>query len=260
MRRKADNASEAPRSDLRDGGVIPHGREGTPRVAQHRYCRWIVIAGLCLAGPASAGVIRGVLRVPPSAVAHSQPMNPYPGHAGAMPGMHAVERGRVTDAVVYVEQIPAPVDSALAVALAAGPGSRPQLAQMNEAFVPRVVAVAVGSSVDFPNRDPIYHNVFSLSSTRRFDLGKYPRGHSKSVAFDHVGLVNVYCDIHSEMEAFVLVLPHHAFAQPNADGAFELPALPPGRYRLHVWHPDLTDIVRAVEIPAQGDTSIELSF
>lgn len=219
-----------------------------------------MVVGLGLAAPASAGVIRGVVRVPGFAVAHSEPMNPYPGHAGAMPGMHAVERGRVTDAVVYVEQIPPAVDSALVAAHPAGPDARPQLAQMNEAFVPRVVAVAVGSSVDFPNLDPIYHNVFSLSSTRRFDLGKYPRGHSKSVTFERVGLVNVYCDIHSEMEAFVLVLPHHAFARPVEGGAFALPDLPPGRYRLHVWHPDLTEMVRAVEIPAQGDVSLELSF
>jgi len=170
--------------------------------------------------------------------------------------MHAVARGEVTDAVVYVEQIPEQVDSALAAA----PGPRPQLAQKNEAFVPRVVAVAVGGSVDFPNLDPIYHNVFSLSTTRRFDLGKYPRGRSKAVVFDRLGLVNVYCDIHSEMEAFVLVLPHHAFAQPGADGAFALPALPPGRYWLHAWHPDLREIVRAVDIPEQGDASVELSF
>jgi hypothetical protein len=80
------------------------------------------------------------------------------------------------------------------------------------------------------------------------------------VTFERVGLVNVYCDIHSEMEAFVLVLPHHAFARPVEGGAFALPDLPPGRYRLHVWHPDLTQMVRAVEIPAQGDVSLELSF
>ena len=138
--------------------------------------------------------------------------------------------------------------------------ARPQLAQKNEAFVPRVVAVAVCSSVDFPNLDPIYHNVFSLSTTRRFDLGKYPRGHSKAVVFARAGLVNVYCDIHSEMEAFVLVLPHHAFSRPGADGSFELPGLPPGHYRLHAWHPDLPEIVRAVEIPEQGEASVELSF
>ena len=239
---------------------MPHGRDGTPFVTRDRLCAWIVIAGLCLGAPTRAGVLRGVLRVPGSTAASPQAMNAYPGHASAMPGMHAVAHGRVTDAVVYVEQIPAPVESTLVAARAVSPGPRPQLAQKNEAFVPRVVAVAVGSSVDFPNLDPIYHNVFSLSATRRFDLGKYPRGHSKAVVFDRTGLVNVYCDIHSEMEAFVLVLPHHAFAQPAADGTFELPALPPGRYRLHAWHPDLPEIVRAVEIPEQGDASVELSF
>ncbi len=187
-----------------------------------------------------------------------QPMNAYPGHAGAMPGMHAVARGRVTDAVVYLEQVGPAVDSTLAATQARA--ARPQLAQKDETFVPRVVAVAVGGAVDFPNLDPIYHNVFSLSATRRFDLGKYPRGHSKAVVFNKVGLVNVYCDIHSEMEAFVLVLPNHAFVQPAADGVFELPGLAAGRYRLHVWHPDLPEIVRTVELPEGGDASVELSY
>jgi len=171
-----------------------------------------------------------------------------------------VARGEVTDAVVYVERLPAAVDSALAAARVRTPRARPQLAQKNEAFVPRVVVVAAGDTVDFPNLDPIYHNVFSLSTPKRFDLGKYPRGHSKAVVFDRAGLVNVYCDIHSEMEAFVLVLPQHAFTRPGEDGAFALPELPPGHYRLHVWHPDLREIVRAVEIPPQGDASVELSF
>lgn len=225
-----------------------------------RLRTWIVIAGLCLAGPAVAGTIRGVVHVPGATAAHPHSMSAYPGHAGSMPGMHAVVRGSVTDAVVYVEQIPAGVDSALAAAAAASPKPRPRLAQQDQAFVPRVVAVTVGSSVDFPNLDPIYHNVFSYSASRRFDLGKYPRGHSKAVEFDRAGLVNVFCDIHSEMEAFVLVLQNHAFTQPAADGAFELPALPPGRYRLRVWHPDLPDVARTVDLPAQGDVSVELSL
>jgi len=219
-----------------------------------------VIAGLSVAAPAMAGTIRGVVRVLGMTSVNPQAMNAYPGHAGAMPGMHPVARGRVSDTVVYVEQVTASVDSALAAAQAAARGPRPQLAQKDEAFVPRVVAVAVGTSVDFPNLDPIYHNVFSFSATKRFDLGKYPRGHSKAVVFNRVGLVNVYCDIHSEREAFVKVLPNHAFTQPAADGSFELPGLPPGRYRLHAWHPDLPEIARVVELPAQGDAKVELSY
>ena len=219
----------------------------------HRYLA-LALIGLCLAVPAASGTLHGTIRAP-LAAAPAPAMNAYPGHAGAMAGMQGVERGRVGDAVVYVEQIPAAAESALAMT----PRSRPRLAQKDEAFLPRVVAVAVGGAVDFPNLDPIYHNVFSLSPVKRFDLGKYPRGRSKAVVFDRTGLVKVYCDIHSEMEAFVLVLRNHAFVQPRADGTFELPDLPAGRYELRVWHPDLPEIARTVDLP-EGGARVDLSF
>jgi len=170
--------------------------------------------------------------------------------------MHAVEHGLPGDAVVSIARVPAAAESALARL----PGAVPQLAQKDQSFVPRVVAVAAGGAVDFPNEDPIYHNVFSLSSVRRFDLGKYPKGGSKRVTFPRTGLVNVYCDIHSNMEAFVLVLPNHAFARPTATGAFALPALPAGMYELHVWHPDFGETSTSVQVPADGDATVEAGW
>ena len=218
---------------------------------------FVLIAALVcsVAGPARAGIIRGTVRTP-GASTPAPVMNAYPGRAGAMSGGTMPVRGRVTDAVVYVARIPDQAESTLV--RSARP--RPELAQKDEAFVPRVVVVARGGVVDFPNRDPIYHNVFSLSPTRRFDLGKYRQGQSKVVRFERTGVVKVYCDIHSEMEAFVLVLANHAFAMPKADGSFELPDLPAGRYELHVWHPDLAEIRRAVEVPEQGDLRLDVSF
>lgn len=214
-------------------------------------------AALCLAlspAPAHSGVIRGVLHVPPPVHRSNMPAA-YAGGAGSMPGMHDVVHGLVTDAVIYVEHVPPAADSALAA-----PAPHPTLAQQNQSFVPRVLAVAVGTAVDFPNLDPIYHNVFSLSPPRHFDLGKYPRGHFKTVVFDRPGLVNVYCDIHSNMEAFVRVLPNHVFARPAADGSFALPELPAGRYLLHAWHPDLAEATQSVEVPASGDVVVEVSL
>ena len=159
----------------------------------------ITLAALLMAVPANAGTVRGVLRVPPEAGVAAHPVDAYPGHANAMPGMHQTVRGKVTDAVVYVERIPAATDSAL---IAADTGPPPRFAQRDQTFVPRVLAVGVGTRVEFPNEDPIYHNVFSLSKARRFDLGKYPRGQSRSLVFARAGLVNVYCDIHADMEGF----------------------------------------------------------
>jgi plastocyanin len=215
-----------------------------------------VIAALCLASPAFAGAIRGTLRMPSAAGAAATRLHGYPGSANALPGAHGPARGQARDAVVYVAKIPAAAESALAGRRT----GRPKLAQKDEAFVPRVVPVAAGTAVDFPNLDPIYHNVFSLSPVKRFDLGKYPRGQSKTVVFNRPGLVQVFCDIHSNMAAFVLVLPHHAFTQPQADGTWTLDGLPAGRYELRVWHPDLPEIARPVEVPARGDARVDLSY
>ena len=220
--------------------------------------RWLsACASLCIAltpATAGAGVIRGVLHVPPP-VRSSSMSTGYAGEAASMPGMHEVVHGLASDAVVYVDHVSPAADSAIVTG-----GPHPTLAQKNQAFEPRVLAVAVGTAVDFPNLDPIYHNVFSLSPARKFDLGKYPRGHFKTVVFDRVGLINVYCDIHSNMEAFVRVLPHHAFTRPAADGSFALPELPAGRYQLHVWHPDLPETTQTVDVPASGDVRVEVTL
>lgn len=207
-----------------------------------------------LAPSAFAACVRGVVRVPASP--HASPtFHPYAGHASSMTGHGAPELGAVTDAVVYIEALPAAVDSALPA-----PAVRPRLAQKDQAFVPRVVVVPVGGSVDFPNLDPIYHNVFSVSPAKRFDLGKYPRGESRSVRFTRPGLVNVFCDIHSDMAAFVQVLPTRAFDQPAADGAFRLPELPPGRYVVRWWHPDFGSGRREVELGASDDVVMDVNF
>jgi plastocyanin len=206
--------------------------------------------------PASAGVIRGTLHVPAASTLSGTATNAYPGHADAIPGAKRTTRGQVTDAVIYVDRIPAEVESTLAAAK----WNAPRLAQKDQMFVPRVVAIAAGSSVDFPNMDPIYHNVFSPSPTRRFDLGKYPKGSSRRVEFRKPGIVNVYCEIHSNMEAFVVVVPNHAFTRPSATGEFALPDLPAGSYDLHVWHPDLGTQTVTVQVPAEGDVAQSLNY
>ena len=208
---------------------------------------------LALAPAVSAAVLRGTLVVPVVTPA-AQSMNAYPGHADAMASHRMAPRGAVGDAVLWIERIPASAESALALS----PLPRPKLAQKDQCFMPRVVSVAVGGVVDFPNQDPIYHNVFSVSATRRFDLGKYPKGQSRSVTFNKSGIVNVYCDIHSDMAAFIIVAPNHAYVQPAADGTWALPDLPPGHYTLHGWHPDFGTFDREVDVP--GDKTLALSF
>ena len=216
---------------------------------------WLPAFAICvlLAPESRAAVLSGTLTVPPAPQAEHY-MNAYPGRANAMASHRMAARGAVHDAVLWIESIPAATDSALALASTA----RPKLAQLEQRFMPRVVSVAVGGKVEFPNQDPIYHNVFSVSSTRRFDLGKFSKGQSRSVTFPKPGLVNVYCDIHSDMAAFIVVTPNHSFTQPDADGSYALADLPAGKYTLHVWHPDFGSFEREVDL--SGDLTLALSY
>jgi len=211
---------------------------------------FLLLAG---AGVGDAGTITGTLKAP--AVSAGTSANPYPGRASALPGRHEVPHGLVTDAVVYVEQIPAKTESLLVD----DPSGR-VLAQRNQAFSERVLSCVVGTTVDFPNQDPIFHNVFSVSPVKRFDLGKYPRGHSKQVTFRKPGLVQVFCDIHPSMACFILVLPNRAFARPKDDGSFALPKLPAGTYTVKAWHPDFGEQSRTVKVPSSGEVALDLEF
>jgi plastocyanin len=221
-----------------------------------RFAGLMAASLACSSGIAAAGVIHGVLHVPPVASPVEAPANRYPGRAASLPRVAPMVHGAPTDAVISIQRIPAAADSALA----ARREEIPKLAQKDPSFVPRVLAIPPGASVDFPNLDPIFHNVFSVSPVKRFDLGKYPRGQSRRVTFGKAGLVQVYCDIHANMAAFILVLPNSAFARPDDRGAFALPDLPPGTYTLKVWHPDLPELSRTVAVPAQGDVALDLSY
>jgi hypothetical protein len=102
-------------------------------------------------------------------------------------------------------------------------------------FQPRVVAVAKNATVEFPNADPIYHNVFSVSGTNRFDLGLYRSGATKSKTFETPGLVRIYCNIHPQMVGFVMVVDSDFVAVTGPDGAFRFDDVPPGPYVVKAW-------------------------
>ncbi len=110
------------------------------------------------------------------------------------------------------------------------------LDQRQQRFVPHVLAVAVGTTVDFPNHDPVLHNVFSASSAQKFDLGMYGEGESRSVKFDAPGVIRIGCNVHSKMEAFVVVHVNPYVAVTDARGAYTITGVPPGDYQVRVWH------------------------
>jgi plastocyanin len=136
---------------------------------------------------------------------------------------------------------------------------RPRLDQRNETFVPHVLAIVAGTTVDFPNSDRTYHNVFSLSKTKTFDLGRYAVGRSKSVRFDRPGIVRVFCDIHSHMSAFILVFAHRYFSVSEPDGSYRLENVPPGTYTVVAWHEAAALESRRVVVPDAGG-EVEVNF
>jgi plastocyanin len=200
----------------------------------------VIAALLILASEADAGVIRGRLRLGAPAETKA-------------PGA-VVEAAGVQQAVLWVDPLPEDV----ARHYRPGPGSK-RVIQSNRIFAPLVTPVTVGSTIEFANRDKVYHNVFSVSPAQRFDLGKYPPRSTQSVTFEHPGVVNLFCDIHPWMSAYVIVVPHRVFAVPTRTGEFKLPKLPPGQYTLHLWHPSFGERLREVEVPKRGDLVLALS-
>jgi plastocyanin len=138
-------------------------------------------------------------------------------------------------------------------------GARARMDQRNEAFVPHLLAIMAGTTVDFPNNDHTYHNVFSLSKVHPFDLGRYASGQSKSVRFDRPGIVRVFCDIHSHMSAFILVFSHRFFAVTGEGGRYRIDDVPPGTYTVMVWNELADQVSRTVTVPPDGST-VPLDF
>ena len=129
----------------------------------------------------------------------------------------------------------------------------PQLLQRNKTFQPHAVIVEVGTVVEFPNKDPFFHNIFSLFDGKRFDLGLYESGTTRTVRFDRPGVSFLFCNIHAEMSAIVLAVESPYFALSDASGRIAIPDVPDGRYQMHVWYErslpgDLQELTREVTI------------
>jgi plastocyanin len=111
-----------------------------------------------------------------------------------------------------------------------------QIEQQDRRFVPDMVVVPVGSTVTFPNMDPIFHNIYSLSKPKSFDLGSYDKGETRKVTFPKPGVVEIYCHLHPNMEATVVVTPNRWYARPDRNGQYRISDVPPGQYTVVAWH------------------------
>jgi plastocyanin len=148
-------------------------------------------------------------------------------------------------------------------------GSRPapkkapatyQMLTRSKMLVPHVLAIPAGSTVLFPNDDPISHNLFSLSANNQFDLGLYRRGAGKSEKFDTPGIVNVYCNVHPNMSAVIHVMASPYFGFTDASGAFALADIPPGRYRLVAWNEQGGQTESPIDVAANGNVNGSLAL
>jgi plastocyanin len=199
------------------------------------------------ASQSRGAIVRGRVELPHVPVAAER--RPAAGDLGEGPVRGLTEPRR---AVVYFEAAPKG-------AFEDRDGGRVSMDQRSETFVPHLLAVMAGTTVDFPNNDRTYHNVFSLSKARRFDLGRYAAGRSKSIRFDRPGIVRVFCEIHSHMNAFILVFTHRFFSVSDADGRYQIDGVPPGTYTLIAW---IEGVIRdAKSITVTPDTrSVEADF
>jgi plastocyanin len=171
-----------------------------------------------------------------------------PGPGARPPGREVDEMGNV---VLYVQRAPVPDGTAPA---------RASMAQRDEQFVPHILPVYRGATVDFPNSDDVFHNVFSLSSAKTFDLGRFPKGSSKSDVFDKPGTVQVFCHIHSDMSAIVLVLENPYFAVPNDAGRYAIEGVPPGEYTVVGWHERIKPVTRTIRVTAGETTRLDFNI
>lgn len=140
---------------------------------------------------------------------------------------------------------------------------RPKMASDGKRFLPHVVAIQAGETVDFPNVDRIFHNAFSVSPGNQFDLGLYRKGASKAQTFSTPGVVRVYCNIHQDMAGYVLVLPSARAVVTGGDGGFRFTDVEPGRQTMKVWHPMAGEIDVAIDLQAgatrQWDVELDAS-
>jgi plastocyanin len=160
------------------------------------------------------------------------------------------------DVVVSLEGVPAEIAKA---DLAAAKPKNAVMDQREMKLVPYVLPVLINTTVGFPNNDKNWHNIYSKSDAKKFDLGLYAPGKFRSVTFDKPGVVRVLCNVHPNMEAFIVVKNHPYFIAPETNGNYRLDGVPVGKYRLQVWHPQLGTTEAGVELVREGEV-VDINF
>ncbi len=198
-----------------------------------------------------AGVLFGSVKAQPSAGMQERGGASGKYESRQFKFVETVKYDEIKDFVVYLDQ---PMANPTAK-----PAARDVITQKDAVFRPHVMPVLVGTEVRWPNKDDIFHNVFSESFAKTFDLGLYKDPEIKSVTFDKSGRVDVFCSIHSKMSCVVLVLENPFFAATDEKGNFRITGIPAGTYRFKAWHERLPGQVKEVTIPAEGEVRMDFT-
>ena len=213
--------------------------------------------------PLATGRIEGTVEISSTLAARRPQFRIYtePGTGGIPPAPPRDPlAAELHNVVIYVEgdttRLPAPPERMQRA-------RRGTMAQRDERFVPHVLPVLVGARVEFPNEDDVYHNVFSLSTAAGpdgFDLGRYPKGESRTVTFQRPGTVQVFCHIHTDMSASVLVLQNPYFTSPSDDRRYVIDDVPEGDYTIVGWHDRAKKVVRRVHVAAGQTSTVDFNI
>jgi len=204
----------------------------------------VLAAGVLSGQPVRAGTISGVVRAQGKQGAEEDAgAGNY--SSKALKTAERINYDEMRDFVVYIK---GPMPGAKPVRLLE------EIRQKNATFVPHVLPVMVGTAVEFPNDDNIFHNVFSKSDAAPFDLGLYKKGDpAKQVPFNKPGEVDVFCSIHTHMNCIILVLENPYFAVTDSRGHYAIPNVPPGTYTLYAWQERLPQDSKVITVPEEGD-------
>jgi plastocyanin len=201
-----------------------------------RY-RWLVTVALCVLAAGARGEAATV-------------------RESIIKGTITIAGKPTADVVVSIEGVAPQAAKARAALLKS---KKALMDQREMKFIPYVLPVLAGTTVDFPNNDKIWHNAYSKSAAREFDLGLYPPGKSRSVTFDKAGEVRILCNVHPQMEAFIVVKDHPFFSAADKRGQFRVDGVPLGKFRIQVWHPQLGTTEAGVELVREGEI-VDINF
>lgn len=205
-------------------------------------------------GRSYAGTITGEVRSLVDAPGNLSPHSPFARRrpTGEDSNSQAIQDETIT-IIVYLADDPR-------LQKVSPPEEEPVVNQQDLEIQPGFLIVPVGTTVSFPNNDDVYHNLFSVSSAKRFDLGRYGQGKEKEVTFDKPGDVRIFCDIHPHMNAIIFVVPNENYTVVGADGTFTLDNVPAGEYELHAWHETLGEQSKRINVPETGVTTVNFTF